>query len=54
MITKNKITSIILIQAGDNTHNHDQLITPVNFNAINRMVNNPVKPIPLEEDDELE
>lgn len=27
-----------LIHNGHNTHNHDQLITPVNFNVINTIV----------------
>lgn len=34
------------IQIGDNTHNQDQSITPVNFSAINRIASNPVNPIP--------
>ena len=36
------------IKGGDNTHHHDQSMTLVSFNPIKRMVNIPVKPIPLE------
>jgi len=35
-----------LIQSGDRTHHHDQVITPVSFNAMKRIVSNPEKPIP--------
>jgi len=35
------------IQIGDNTHNQDQLIVPVNFSVIKRIASNPGKPIPL-------
>ena len=35
------------VQTGDSTHHHDHSITSVNFNAMNRMVNRPVNPIPL-------
>ena len=34
------------IQIGANTHNQDQVITPVNFNAMNRIANKPENPIP--------
>ena len=34
------------IQIGANTHNQDQVITPVNFNAINKIANKPENPIP--------
>ena len=34
------------IQIGANTHNQDQVITPVNFNAINKIANNSKNPIP--------
>ena len=34
------------IQIGANTHNQDHVITPVNFNAINKIANNPENPIP--------
>ena len=34
------------IQIGANTHNQDQVITPVNFNAINKIANKPKNPIP--------
>ena len=34
------------IQIGANTHNQDQVITPVNFNAINKIANSPENPIP--------
>ena len=33
------------IQIGANTHNQDQVITPVNFNAINKIANNSENPI---------
>ena len=33
------------IQIGANTHNQDQVITPVNFNVINRIANSPENPI---------
>lgn len=36
------------IKGGDNTHHHDQSMTLDSFNPIKRMVNIPVKPIPLE------
>ncbi len=36
-ITKNKG-----IHKGDNTHSHDQLITWVNFNIINKINNKPL------------
>lgn len=49
----NANTPIIMIAAnaigihiGANTHNHDQVITPVSFNMINRIPRNPVIPIP--------
>jgi hypothetical protein len=34
------------IHSGERTHSQDQLIYPVSFNPINRMVNIPAKPIP--------
>ena len=34
------------IQIGANTHNQDHVITPVNFNVINRIANKPENPIP--------
>ena len=34
------------IQIGANTHNQDQVITPVNFNVMNRIANKPKNPIP--------
>ena len=34
------------IQIGANTHNQDQVITPVNFNVMNRIANKPRNPIP--------
>ena len=44
-------TAIIIkakgIQIGDNTHSHDQLITPINFNVMNRIASIPENPIPL-------
>lgn len=43
-----------LIQMGDNTHHQDQLITLHNLRPINRIVRAPVKPMPEEDDDELE
>jgi hypothetical protein len=41
-----------LIQMGDSTHHHDQLITLVSFSPMNRIVSAPVKLIPPEEDEE--
>jgi len=53
MIAKSVNTIINPIHNGDNTHSHDQVITPVSFNPINNTVRSPVKPIPPElEDDE--
>jgi hypothetical protein len=40
------MTSAISIHTGDNTHNHDQLMTLVNFNTMNTIVNRPVNPMP--------
>lgn len=37
----------VIAMMGENTHIHDQLITPVNFRAINSIVNAPINPIPL-------
>ena len=34
------------IQIGANTHNQDQVITPVNFNVMNRIANKAENPIP--------
>jgi hypothetical protein len=42
----------ILIQMGESTQIHGQLMYPVSFRPINRTVNRPVNPIPLEEEDE--
>ena len=42
--TNTTITNVI--QIGANTHNQDHVITPVNFNAINRIASSPVNPIP--------
>lgn len=39
-------TSANEIHTGDNTHNHDQLMTLVNFNTMNTIVNRPVNPMP--------
>ena len=33
------------IQIGANTHNQDQVITPVNFNVMNKIANKPENPI---------
>ena len=41
--------SMAEIQMGDNTHTHDQLITPVNFSTINTRVSSPGNPRLLEE-----
>lgn len=41
-------TMIAIIHIGDRTHHHDQSITFPSFNPMNRMVNTPVNPIPLE------
>jgi hypothetical protein len=40
------MTSANEIHNGDNTHNHDQLMTLVNFNTMNTIVNRPVNPMP--------
>ena len=40
-----------VIQIGDITHHHDQLITPHNFKVTNTIVSRPKKPMPLELDD---
>lgn len=40
------MTSANSIHNGDNTHNHDQLMTLVNFNTMNTIVNRPVNPTP--------
>lgn len=37
-----------LIHNGDTTHHQDQSIYPVSFNPMNKIVSNPVNPIPLE------
>ena len=42
--TNTTITNVI--QIGANTHNQDQVITPVNFNVMNRIANKPGNPIP--------
>ena len=34
------------IQIGANTHHQDQVITPINFNVMNRIANKPKNPIP--------
>ena len=39
--TNTTITNVI--QIGANTHNQDHVITPVNFNAINRIASSPIK-----------
>ena len=45
--TNTTITNITNgIQIGANTHNQDQVITPVSFNAINKIANSPENPIP--------
>ena len=31
---------------GDKTHHHDQLMKPVSFNPMNKIVNNPTNPTP--------
>jgi len=46
-IANTKKTSETEIQIGESTQSHDQLITPVSFNAIKRIVSNPVKPMLL-------
>ena len=33
------------IQIGANTHNQDHVITPINFNVMNRIANKPENPI---------
>ena len=43
-----------LIQRGESTHNQDQVITLVSLRPTNNTVNKPVKPIPEEEEDELD
>jgi hypothetical protein len=42
------ITIPKLIHNGLNTQTHDQLITPVNFSAMNKIVNDPENPITAE------
>lgn len=42
----NKMTNAYVIHNGDNTHHHDQLMTFVNFNTMNAIVNRPENPIP--------
>jgi hypothetical protein len=42
-----------LIHSGDNTHNHDQVITPVNFNTMNATRRRPVVPTPPPDDVDL-
>lgn len=43
-----------LIQIGERTHHHDQVMWPVSFRPIKRMVRRPVNPIPPEEEDDEE
>jgi hypothetical protein len=43
-----------LIQIGDNTHSHDQLMTCVSLRTMKTIVNRPPKPIPELELDELD
>ena len=45
-IASNTTTITNGIQIGANTHNQDQVITPVNFNVMNRIANKPENPIP--------
>lgn len=40
-------TNIVGIQIGDNTHIHDQFITPTSFNTMNTKVKRPQNPIPV-------
>jgi hypothetical protein len=42
-----------LIHRGDSTHHQLQVILPVSFKPINRIVRRPGKPIPLEEEEVL-
>jgi len=42
------------IQSGERTHSHDQLTYPVSLSPMYRIVNNPLKPSPSEEENELE
>jgi hypothetical protein len=47
--------NIKVIHIGLSTHNQDHVATtvdPVSFKTINTIVNNPAKPIPLDEDDD--
>ena len=53
MINKTVMIIIGNIQRGDKTQNQDQPINPVSFSAMNRIVNNPMKPIPLDDDELL-
>ena len=51
LVRKYAINTIIIrikvpIQRGANTHNQDQLITPMSLSTMNTIVNNPLKPIP--------
>lgn len=41
-----------LIQRGDRTHHHDQVMCPVNFKPMNNTVSRPANPIPLDEDED--
>lgn len=41
------------IQTGANTHHQDQVILSSSFNVIKTIVNNPTKPIPLDDDETL-
>ena len=45
-IISTNTTIINGIQIGANTHNQDHVITPVNFNVMNRIANKPENPIP--------
>jgi len=49
MPTHNKITNK-LIHIGDNTHHHDQEMTPPSLRPMKRMVSIPLKRMPPEED----
>lgn len=44
------IAKINAIHSGDNTHNYDQSMLPVNFRPINKIVSKPANSIPPELD----
>jgi hypothetical protein len=51
---RNVITIANGIQSGERTHSQDQPTYPVSLSQMNRIVNIPQKPMPPEEEDDLE